>query len=112
MRVDPAGLAAGATAADGSVLAFDSTKCLFRYRLEHADVRDAWVTDYYARGHVAIGAAFFVLGSDVMGSMGPDLVALANRDDSARFTREHHGASVLSLGEVTRSVIDGLFGTH
>lgn len=112
MRVDGSGLVAGAAGADGATLAFDSAKCLFRYRLTHADIRDAWVTDYYARTHRPIEGTFFVLGSDVHGAMGPDLIALASREDADRFSREHHGTSVLTLDQVTRAVVEALFGAH
>ncbi len=112
MRVDPSGLVAGANAADGATLAFDSAKCLFRYHLSHEGVRDAWVTDYYARTHRPIDGAFFVLGSDVSCAMGADLIALATREEAERFAREHHGTSILGLDQVTRAVVDSLFGTH
>ncbi len=110
MRVDPSGLVAGATGVDGASLAFDSAKCLFRYRFEHESARDAWVSDYYSRGHLSIDAAFFVLGSDVSGAMGADLIALSRAEDAERFSREHHGTAVLRLPDVTRAVIDALFG--
>jgi hypothetical protein len=112
MRVDSSGLVAGATGADGATLAFDSAKCGFRYRLAHPDIRGMWVTDYYARAHLPIERAFFVVGSDVSGAMGPDLIALASREDAERFSREHHGTSILTLAEVTPSVIDASFGRH
>jgi copper chaperone NosL len=112
MRVDASGLAAGATSTDGATLAFDSAKCLFRYRLAHEGLRDAWVTDYYARTHRPITTAFFVVGSDVMGAMGADLVALSSREEAERFSREHHGTSILALDQVDRAVVDRLFGAH
>ena len=112
MRVDPSGLAAGATGADGGDLAFDSAKCLFRHRLTHSGVRAAWVTDYYTRAHRPIEGAFFVLGSDVSGAMGADLIALSSREEAERFSREHHGASTLTLDQITRPVIDALFGAR
>lgn len=112
MRVDGSGLVSGATAADGSALVFDSAKCLFRYRIEHGDIRDAWVTDYYARTHRPIADAWFVTGSDVSGAMGADLIALGSEADAQRFSREHHGTATLRLADVSRAVVDGLFGMH
>lgn len=109
MRVDPAGAFTSGATLDGRTLAFDSNKCLLRYRLDHPAVTGAWVTDYYARTHVALEAAFFVAGSDVSGPMGPDLVALGSRADAERFLGAHHGAAIHAFAEVTPALVRSFF---
>ena len=108
MRVDPAGAFTAGATLDGRTLAFDSNKCLLRYRLDHASITGAWVTDYYARTHLALESAFFVTGSDVMGPMGPDLVALGSRADGERFVHGHHGA-LHAFAEISSETIRAFF---
>ncbi len=108
MRVDPAGAFTAGATLDGRTLAFDSNKCLLRYRLDHASITGAWVTDYYARTHLALEAAFFVTGSDVMGPMGADLVALGSRADGERFVHGHHG-TLHAFAEIGSETIRAFF---
>lgn len=109
MRVDPAGALTSGAMIDGRTLAFDSNKCLLRYRLDHASMTGAWVTDYYARTHVALDAAFFVTGSDVSGPMGADFVALGSRADAQRFMTDHHGSALHPFAEVTPEMVRAFF---
>lgn len=109
MRVDPAGAFTAGATLDGRTLAFDSNKCLLRYRLDHPSMTGAWVTDYYARTHVALEAAFFVVGSDVSGPMGPDLVATGSAADAARFMHDHHGRAAHAFSEVTPELVRSFF---
>ena len=109
MRVDPAGAFTSGASDAGQTLAFDSNKCLLRYRLDHPSMHDAWVTDYYARTHVALERAFFVIGSEVIGPMGADLVALGSRADAERFLRDHHGAALHPSAEITAEIVRSFF---
>jgi len=109
MRVDPTGpFTAGATES-GHAIAFDSNKCLLDYRLAHPSLTGAWVTDYYTRTHVALEAAFFVIGSDVSGPMGADLVAHGERANAERFLRDHHGTALHPFAEITAEMVRSLF---
>lgn len=109
MRVDPSsGWRSGGQGASGE-LRFDTPKCLFRYHHQRGGVRDAWVIEYYTQERRPARELFYVLGSDVQGPMGRDLVPIAGRDAADRFSRDHHGTRVLSFDEVTAAVIDELF---
>lgn len=109
MRVDPAGAFTAGATEDGHALAFDSNKCLFRYRLDHPSISGAWITDYYARTHVALESAFFVIGSDVSGPMGADLVGLGSRADAERFSHDHHGTAIHPTSEITPEIVRSFF---
>jgi len=109
MRVDPAGAFTAGATLDGRTLAFDSNKCLLRHRLDNPSVTAAWVTDYYTRAHVSLDAAFFVVGSDVSGPMGADLVAIGSRAEADRFRAAHHGSAVHSFAEVTTELVRSFF---
>ncbi len=101
---------------EGRRLYFDGPKDMFRYlhdperygaeeEFDADDVVEVWVTDYYSARPIDAEAALFVIGSDVMGPMGPELVALANRDEAETFRADHGGDLVLEFDEVTSEVV-------
>ena len=49
-----------------------------------------------------------MIGSDVLGPMGHELVPLADAADAAEFVRDHRGKRVLRFGEVTRELTERL----
>ncbi len=105
--------------ADGTRLVFDGAKDLFKFVLDpgkflpsrtRKDVRAVTVTDYYALAPVDARAAVYVLGSDVYGPMGRELVPFAKRADAEEFLRDHGGTRVLSFDEVTAELVRSLDG--
>jgi nitrous oxide reductase accessory protein NosL len=103
--------------ADGSRAVFDGAKDLFRFLAEPgkflpgrsaADVKAVLVTDYYAVKAVDGRAAFFVLGSDVLGPMGRELVPFGAEADAREFLADHRGTRVLRFAEVSPAVLKEL----
>jgi copper chaperone NosL len=108
---------AGVRFSDGSHAVFDGAKDLFKFLLGTerdgrghgaADVRSAFVTDYYAVKQVDAREAWFVLGSDVLGPMGHELIPFAVERDAREFLADHHGRRLLRFGDVTPAVLTGL----
>jgi copper chaperone NosL len=109
MTVDASsGWRAGARASNGDALSFDTPKCLFRYRDERGAMREPWVIEYYSQARRSADDLFFVIGADVQGPMGRDLVPIAGRENAERFAHDH-GGRVLAHDEVTREVVSSLF---
>jgi len=102
--------------ADGSYLTFDGPKDLFKHLLDPetyggrnpAAGDGIFVTEYYSLEPIDARAAFFVVGSDVLGPMGHELVPFATRDDAEEFKRDHRGSAVLPFAGVTLEVLEGL----
>jgi nitrous oxide reductase accessory protein NosL len=103
--------------ADGTRLVFDGAKDLFKFVLEpgkylpsrtRADVKAATVTDYYGLAPLDARAAHFVLGSDVFGPMGRELVPFGKRADAEEFLKDHHGTRILAFDEVTPDLVRSL----
>ena len=112
MRVDPSSSwRAGATGADGAAVPFDAPKCLIRFvRSDRGRaVREPWVIEYYSGERRPAEGLFYVLGSDVRGPMGRDLVPIEGRDRAERFRADHHGERVLAWTEIDAATIDALF---
>jgi nitrous oxide reductase accessory protein NosL len=94
---------------DGSRAVFDGAKDLFRYFFDarqfggtkgRGDVAEVYVTDYYTLEPIDARPAFYVVGSDVYGPMGKELIPFARRADAEEFLRDHGGRTILVFGEV------------
>ena len=93
---------------DGSRVFFDGPKDMFRYVLnpekykgDRDEIGGVFVTDYYTTRLLDARDAFFVSGSDIMGPMGNELIAISNENDAKTFLEDHGGDAILSFGEVT-----------
>lgn len=102
---------------DGSQVFFDGPKDLFRYLLEPeryaADRRDVarrsvLVTSYYEGAALPAQEAFYVIGSDVLGPMGAELVPHPTREDAEEFARDHRGERIVRFHAVTRELLNEL----
>jgi nitrous oxide reductase accessory protein NosL len=100
--------------ADGTYAVFDGTKDLFKFLADPAryapqrttaEVRAILVTDYYAVRQVDARAAFYVLGSDVLGPMGHELVPFAAEKDAREFLADHHGRRLVRFADVGPAVL-------
>lgn len=99
---------------DGRALSFDGPKDLFTAYLDltryapgrsPADVAAIEVKDYYSLRPIDGFKAVFVIGSDVTGPMGRELVPFADAGDAAAFLQDHHGRRSLRFSEITASVL-------
>ncbi len=71
-------------------------------------VSSCLVKDYYSLRPVEAREAFYVVGSDVTGPMGRELVPFATRADAEAFTREHHGQGILRYADLTPARLKAL----
>lgn len=101
---------------DGSRLYFDGAKDLFRYLLERdryapakrsLEIRAAFVTGYYEVESIPAEDAYFVIGSDVYGPMGAELIPHASRAEADEFASDHGGERIVRFGEVTAELLAG-----
>jgi copper chaperone NosL len=95
--------------ADGSREVFDGAKDLFRYYLDmrsfggkkgQGEVAAVFVTNYYSLEPIDGRTAFYVIGSDVYGPMGKELIPFARRADAEEFLRDHVGRRIVGFDEV------------
>ncbi|HYG91259.1 MAG TPA: nitrous oxide reductase accessory protein NosL [Azospirillum sp.] len=102
---------------DGRSAHFDGTKCMFRFVLKperyaqgHSagDIVTTVVKDYYDLTRIDARSALYVIGSDVLGPMGYELVPLAARAAVDDFVRDHGGSGVLDFADVTEELLDQL----
>lgn len=75
---------------------FDAPRCLFRWSASHGRnaARDGWVTEYYSQSRRDVNNVVFVVGSDVIGPMGADLIPVVGGERATRFASDHGGRIV------------------
>jgi copper chaperone NosL len=102
---------------DGGRVYFDGPKDLFAYYLapekygparKQADIVDVYVTEYYSVASIDGRKAFYVIGSDVRGPMGKELVPFAKKADADGFLKDHKGEKVLRFEEITQATLKSL----
>jgi nitrous oxide reductase accessory protein NosL len=99
---------------DGSYAVFDGVKDLMKYWFDMAsygkgrqrsDIKAVIVTDYYQVNPIDGREAFFVLGSDVYGPMGRELVPFAKESDAREFLKDHQGKRILRFADITQAIV-------
>lgn len=107
-----AGVAA-AVFKDGKVVAFEGARCLFiyntipkRFGIDVGNIVHRYVTDFKSGKIVDASNAFLVMGSDVKGPMGIDLIPFLDKKEADKFSEERHGKRVVQLGTVGAKDVD------
>jgi nitrous oxide reductase accessory protein NosL len=99
---------------DGSTVHFDGAKDMFKYYLnlaryapgkKTADITAVFVTNYYDLTPVDGLPAYYVLGSDVYGPMGRELIPFVKESEARDFLKDHKGKSIIRFSDVTADVL-------
>ena len=99
---------------DGSVDHFDGAKDMFKYRFDLPRYRPQqredtivaiFVTEYYSMEFIDARQAWYVIGSDVYGPMGHELIPFSSEADARAFLQDHKGREILRYPQVTPYVI-------
>lgn len=99
---------------DGSLAHFDGAKDMFKYYFtmerynpnkKQSDIAEIYATDYYTMKALDARTSWFVIGSDVYGPMGHELIPFSKQTDAAEFMRDHKGKQMIRFSEVTPELI-------
>lgn len=102
---------------DGSYYFYDGAKDMFKHIFDTAkytpgktagNIKDIYVTDYYEVELIDAKSAFYVIGSDVLGPMGHELLPFKNRESAQEFMEDHKGKSIIRFQDVTTAIIESL----
>ncbi len=108
---------AGIKYPDGSYAVFDGAKDLFKFfqnvskyhpSRKVENIVYVWVTDYYSLEPIDGKKAYYVVGSDVFGPMGRELIPFEKEEDAREFQSDHGGTGIFSFDKVTPELIKGL----
>jgi copper chaperone NosL len=95
---------------DGATSFFDGPKDMFRFVAEpgrfakgrnSSDIQGAYVTEYYSARLTRAEGLYFVVGSDVLGPMGRELIPVEGKEQADTFAVDHKGKKILRFDEVT-----------
>lgn len=73
---------------------------------------EVWVKDYYTLKYFDGREAFYVVGSDVMGPMGEELVPFSSRAAAENFLTDHKGREVLRFNGIEAEMIMSMKKRH
>jgi copper chaperone NosL len=102
---------------DGTSYFYDGAKDMFKHVFsiskytpgkKAGDVQDLFVTDYYSVSLIDAKAASYVIGSNVLGPMGHELLPFRDRDAAREFLRDHRGTEILRFQDVTPAIVASL----
>jgi copper chaperone NosL len=71
-------------------------------------IRDIFVKDYYGLDWLPAREAFYVIGSDIYGPMGHELIPFGSREAAESFSKDHHGTKILTFEEITPGLVESL----
>jgi len=102
---------------DGSYYFYDGAKDMFKHIFDTAkytsgksaeNIKDIYVTDYYEVELIDAKSAFYVIGSDVLGPMGHELLPFKDQEAAQEFLEDHKGKAIIRFQEVTPAIIESL----
>jgi copper chaperone NosL len=102
---------------DGTHAFFDGVKDMMKYYFDlpkynpkktKADVATILVTDYYKLTLIDGFQAFYVIGSDVYGPMGKELMPFKDEAAAKEFKVDHKGTAILLFKDITPAIIKTL----
>lgn len=92
-----------------SHLSFDGVKDMMKYYFSHKDgITKILVTDYYSQKSIDATKAYFVIGSDIYGPMGDELIPFDAQNSAKSFSADHKGLKIISFGGIKKEEIQKL----
>jgi len=85
---------------------FDGVKDLMKFYFhDNKNITKILVSDYYSQKAIDAKKAYFVIGSDIYGPMGDELIPFKNESDAKTFYMDHQGKKILKFQEITQEEI-------
>lgn len=96
---------------------FDGVKDMMKFYIFDIDfpydrtkITNIEVTDFYTLKAIDAKKAFYVLGSDVFGPMGNELIPFLTKDAAQNFLSDHGGKKIILFDAITPKLVMGLDG--
>jgi len=91
---------------NGKSFYFDGVKDMMKYIFAQKKSFDnVFVTDYYKLNKLEAKEAFYVVGSNVNGPMGSELIPFATESEAFTFSRDHNGKAVLNFSDIDAKLV-------
>ncbi len=96
---------------------FDGVKDMMKFYIFDGDfpfdrskIEKILVQDFYTLHAIDAKKALYVVGSDIYGPMGNELIPFTDRESAIEFKEEHKGEKILQFKDITPSLVLGLDG--
>ncbi len=96
---------------------FDGVKDMMKFYIFDVDfpydrskITQIEVTDFYTLQAIDAKQAFYVIGSDVYGPMGNELIPFLTKKAAQNFMSDHRGEKIIRFDEITPKLVMGLDG--
>jgi len=73
-------------------------------------IESIFVTDFYTLEAIPAKKAWYVIGSEVYGPMGNELIPFKDKASAENFMKDHKGERILRFDEITGKIVMGLDG--
>ena len=85
---------------------FDGIKDMMKYYFsQKRKPTEILVQDYYTTKTLDATKAYFVVGSDVYGPMGNELIAFATQESARKFMLDHRGKKIVRFRDITPELV-------
>ncbi len=92
---------------DGTVVGFEGARCLFiyntipkRFGIDVNKIVRRFVTEFGTKKMIDAKGAFLVLGSEIKGPMGYELIAFSTREEAEKFKAQYGGKRIVQLSTI------------
>ena len=94
---------------DENHFSFDGVKDMMKYYFNNKEgIVKILVRDYYTQKVINARDAFYVIGSDVYGPMGNELISFSDEESAKVFYLDHRAQKVLHFQEISDELVDSL----
>ncbi|WP_263833812.1 nitrous oxide reductase accessory protein NosL [Sulfurospirillum oryzae] len=88
---------------------FDGVKDMMKYYFsQKLSAEKLYVSDYYKLSKLQAQKAFYVMGSNVYGPMGSELIPFATQEEAQNFARDHNGQKIIGFDDITEKMVKDL----
>lgn len=85
---------------------FDGAKDMLKYYFDNQkNISEILVTDYYSQKAIEAHKAYFVIGSDIYGPMGHELIPFEFESDAKTFYMDHKASKILKFQDITKEEV-------
>ncbi len=86
---------------------FDGVKDMMKFYFQHPKktFEKIVVLDFYTLKPIDAKKAFYVIGSNIYGPMGYELIPFRTKEDAAIFKKEHYGKAILTFDQINEAYL-------
>ena len=99
---------------DGHIHYFDGIKDMMKFYFnpakykhphEKEDILQINATDYYSLELIDAQKAYYVIGSNIYGPMGEEIIPFKNEDEAKKFMTDHFGKSLVKFSKIKEEMV-------